>query len=273
MDQLVALIDRVRPDYLKWDNNFWINCDRTGHGHGPADGNLAHVQALYGILDELRRRYPGPAHRKRVGRRLAPRLRHDGLHRHGVDGRPHVAGLARAPQPRRAHVRVSAGLPAVVPDRRRRRADRGRRGSAAAHAQPRRPAFSASPTGPICSTTTRRRCCRQQIAEYKTYRDIITQSNATLLTAQAPVDDNGWDVLQEVTDDARSALIFGFKGDGEDGRLVVRPSGLLPDAIYDVQSLDVGPIGAARGDLLMQDGIELIHAGGSRAHVLILKAR
>ena len=58
MDQLVALIDRVRPDYLKWDNNFWINCDRAGHGHGPADGNMAHVQALYGILDELRRRYP-----------------------------------------------------------------------------------------------------------------------------------------------------------------------------------------------------------------------
>ncbi len=58
MDQLVALIDRVRPDYLKWDNNFWINCDRGGHGHGAADGNMAHVQALYGILDELRRRYP-----------------------------------------------------------------------------------------------------------------------------------------------------------------------------------------------------------------------
>ena len=29
---------------------------------------------------------------------------------------------------------------------------------------------------------------KQQIAEYKSYRDIITQSNATLLSAQAPVD-------------------------------------------------------------------------------------
>ncbi len=28
----------------------------------------------------------------------------------------------------------------------------------------------------------------QQIAQYKTYRDIIAQSNARLLTAQAPVD-------------------------------------------------------------------------------------
>ena len=59
-----------------------------------------------------------------------------------------------------------------------------------------------------------------------------------------------------------------------DGRLVVRPRGLLPDAVYDVRSLDVGPLGASGGDLLMQDGIELIHTGGSsRAHVLILNAR
>src|SRR5712672_1152847 len=49
---------------------------------------------------------------------------------------------------------------------------------------------------------------QQQIAEYKSYRDIITQSNATLLSAQSPVDGGGWDVLQEVSDDARSALIF-----------------------------------------------------------------
>jgi hypothetical protein len=41
---------------------------------------------------------------------------------------------------------------------------------------------------------------KQQIAEFKTYRDIITQSNATLLTNQAPVDSNSWDVIQEVTD-------------------------------------------------------------------------
>ena len=114
---------------------------------------------------------------------------------------------------------------------------------------------------------------KEQIAEYKTYRDIITQSNGTLLSAQAPVDSNSWDVLQEVADDARAALIFGFKGDGQDGRLIVRPRGLLPDAVYDIRSIDVGPIGALRGDMIMQDGIELIHSGGTRAHVLILRAQ
>ena len=47
MDRLTALIDDVQPDYLKWDNNMLVNCDRDGHGHGATDGNFAHVRALY----------------------------------------------------------------------------------------------------------------------------------------------------------------------------------------------------------------------------------
>jgi hypothetical protein len=57
----------------------------------------------------------------------------------------------------------------------------------------------------------------------------------------------------------------------EDGRLLVRPRGLIADATYEVVSLDTGPIGAAPGEALMRDGIELVHAGGSRAHVLVLR--
>src|SRR5262249_58677051 len=57
-DQLTRLVDEARPDYLKWDNNFWINCNRSGHGHGSADGNFAHVTALYQLLADLRARYP-----------------------------------------------------------------------------------------------------------------------------------------------------------------------------------------------------------------------
>ena len=112
-----------------------------------------------------------------------------------------------------------------------------------------------------------------EIQQYKTYRDIVAQSSAALLSEQAPVDEHGWDVLQEVTDDRRSAVIFAFKSDGQEGRLLVRPLGLVADATYDVRSLDLGPIGSSRGDLLMQDGIELVHSLGSRAHILILRAR
>ena len=30
----------ARPDYVKWDNNFWVNCNRPGHGHGAAGRQL-----------------------------------------------------------------------------------------------------------------------------------------------------------------------------------------------------------------------------------------
>jgi hypothetical protein len=54
LDQIVRLVDTVQPDYRTWDNNFSINCDRSGHGHGLADGNVAHVNGLYQVLADLR---------------------------------------------------------------------------------------------------------------------------------------------------------------------------------------------------------------------------
>jgi hypothetical protein len=68
-------------------------------------------------------------------------------------------------------------------------------------------------------------------------------------------------------------LIFAFKNDLGDNPLVVRPRGLLADATYTVTSLDLGPLGAVRGDILMLDGIELGTIAPSRSHVLLLRAR
>ena len=28
--QVIKLLDAVQPDYLKWDNNQWVNCNRSG---------------------------------------------------------------------------------------------------------------------------------------------------------------------------------------------------------------------------------------------------
>jgi alpha-galactosidase len=272
MDQLVSLIERVHPDYLKWDNNFWINCDRTGHGHGPADGNLAHVQALYGIFDELRRRYPdllienvsGGGARLDFGMMaytdsawMDDRTSPASHVRHNIEGLtfafPPAYLLSFLIDGEGEPVAGAEDLPLLVRSR----------GAGILGLTYR--------TDRIDDDTAA--LLKQQIAEYKTYRGIITQSTAALLSAQAPVDSSSWEILQEVADDARSLLIFGFKGDGQDGRLIVRPRGLLPEVTYDVRSLDIGAIGSAQGDLLMQDGIELIHAGGSRAHILVLTAR
>ena len=58
MDQLTTLLDEVQPDYLKWDNNMFVNCDRDGHGHGATDGNFAHTSRSTTCWRQLRERYP-----------------------------------------------------------------------------------------------------------------------------------------------------------------------------------------------------------------------
>ncbi|HEX7136255.1 MAG TPA: GH36 C-terminal domain-containing protein [Vicinamibacterales bacterium] len=84
------------------------------------------------------------------------------------------------------------------------------------------------------------------------------------------MDEFAWDAFQELAADGSKAIIFAFKGNSEDGTLVVRPRGLQSDAVYDVRSLDVGPIRDVSGDVLMLDGIGIVHSGTSRAHVVIL---
>ena len=57
-DQVRRVVEESGADYLKWDNNFWVNCDRGGHGHGALDGNLAHHAGLYDVLARLRAQFP-----------------------------------------------------------------------------------------------------------------------------------------------------------------------------------------------------------------------
>jgi alpha-galactosidase len=270
--RLTALIDEVGPDYLKWDNNFWINCNRQGHGHGAADGNLAHVQALYGLLGDLRRRYPDLLIENVSGG--GSRLDY------GMLAYSDVAWMDDRTAPA-AQVRHNLeGLTAAFP-----------------------PAYLLSflidaDNEPIAGAEDLSLLARSrgagvlgltyrgdlldpdtaslltlQIGEYKAYRDILAQTSGSLLTRQAPYDDTGWDVLEELADDRQTALIFAFERDGCDDRRSVWPHGLIDDATYDVVSVDGGALGAARGDALMADGLEIVHGVASRAHLLLLRAR
>jgi len=104
--------------------------------------------------------------------------------------------------------------------------------------------------------------------------ELLALARTDALTGQAIVGGGpGWDVLQEVADDRRSAIIFAFKSDPIGGRTLVRPRNLEGDAEYAVYSVDAGFLGTALGSALMQDGIELVHDGGSAAHILTLRAR
>ena len=231
-DQLVALIEQVHPDYLKWDNNGWTNCNRTGHGHGPADGNLQHVQALYGLLDELRRRYPtlqienvsGGGARIDFGMIaysdtawMDDRTSPAGHVRHNIEGLtfafPPAYLLSFLIDADGEPIAGASDLPLLVRSR----------GAGVLGLTYRNDGLDEE-TAKLLGA---------QIAEYKTYRDTVARANASLLTLQTPYDDSGWDALEEVTGDGLSAVIFAFKSDFGDNSLVLRPRGLVADAMYD----------------------------------------
>jgi melibiase-like protein len=272
LDQIAALIARVRPDYLKWDENFWINCDRSGHGHGASDGAFAHTRALYDILGALRRRFPdlmvenvaGGGNRLDFGMvGLSDVAWMDDRTSPAVHVRHNIEGLTIALPPAYllSFVIDGAGEPIAGSDDLR-LVTRSRMPGVLGLTY--RSANVGDDTGADLA---------QQIQEYKAIRDIVTSATAALLSAQAPGDGQEWDVLQELTSDGARGLIFAFKATRDEGRVLVRPRGLRASAVYDVRSLDGGSIGSATGGSLMQDGIEIVHAGASRAHVLVFAAR
>ena len=268
-DHLTALIDATHADYLKWDNNFWINCNRVGHGHGPDDGNFAHVQALYGILADLRARYPnliienvsGGGNRLDFGMLqftdtawMDDRTSPSGHVRHNLEGLtfafPPAYLLSFVIDSESEPIRGGDDLPFLL--------------------RSRMMGILGLTYRTVDFDDTLTQGIEAGIADYKAIRDIVANADATLLSAQAPVAEDAWEVLQELAEGRASAVIMAYKGDARDGRIVVRPRQLIPDATYDVRSLDAGPLGSATGADLMSDGIELNHAGGSRAHILIL---
>jgi len=111
-----------------------------------------------------------------------------------------------------------------------------------------------------------------EVQRSKSFRGLVPASSASLLSSQAPQAD--WDVVQETAADGLSAVVFAFKNSADQGRTLVRPSGLVSDETYQVQLTDLGVIGTATGAELMADGIELTHdeSSASRAHVLVLLA-
>jgi len=54
---------------------------------------------------------------------------------------------------------------------------------------------------------------------------------------------------------------------------LVRPKGLKPDVMYEVESADYGDLGAVSGSDLMLKGIEIAVSDVTRSHVLILHAQ
>src|SRR5262249_54005205 len=271
-DHLTALIDEVQPDYVKWDNNMSVNCDRSGHGHGTTDGNFAHTTSLYNLLASLRDRYPdlllenvsGGGNRLDIGM-----LRYSDAG--WMDDRT-------APS---AHVRHNIeGLSALFPPAYLLSfvTDHSGGGEPLHDAPDLSLYFRSRMTGALglCFLSDGlaegdAQGIAREVAIYKDIRAALSVAAAALLTAQAQtIDPPPWDALQESATDGGQLVITAFQSDDGVSRFTVTPSGLHEDFTYQGQSVDTGGLGAATGAERRQNGIELVQSPNSAAHVLII---
>lgn len=270
LERLETLVDSVRPDYLKWDNNHWTNCNRPGHGHGAADGNFRQVEGLYSLVEELRARYPGMLieNVSGGGNRLdfamlaysdigwmddhsAPSL----FVRHNLEG------LATVFPP--------AYLFSFVMDNSSEPLARAQ--DLALIARSRMPGVMGLSLRTNELTESEVSLLANEIAIYKRLRPILREGSASLLLPQTPrFDPTSWDALQITSATGGDAVIFAFASPGAPGRTVVHPRGLEPEARYQVESIDVGRLGVVSGAELMVNGVELNDSPTSAAHILLV---
>jgi hypothetical protein len=113
-----------------------------------------------------------------------------------------------------------------------------------------------------------------EIDIYKVIRGTLSVSAAALLTKQAEVADGpSWDVLQEATSSSDQLVVSAFQSDSGVSTFNVKPTGLQPGTMYQVQSVDTGVLGTATGAALMSGGIDLLQSPNTAAHILIITAR
>ena len=271
LTRITTFLDTVQPDYLKWDNNMWINCDRPDHGHGASDGNFAHVHGLYDLFATLRQQYPallmenvsGGGNRLDFGMyrytdvawmddRTAPSVHV----RHNVEGLSTVFPPAYLLSFLISHegepIQNAPDLPLYVRSRME-----GALGLC----------FKGAELSPSDATSL-----AAEIAIYKATRTNAAAS--TLLTAQARAT-NGptWDVLQETAAGGKQIVIFAFQTDSGVSKINVKPTGLGAQTMYDVRSVDGGLLGTAKGSDLIAQGIDILQSPKSSAHILTLTAK
>jgi alpha-galactosidase len=269
--QLYALIDEVRPDYLKWDDNAWLNCNRAGHDHGPGDGNFSQVRGLYAIWQALRERYPdllienvgGGGSRIDFGSlRYTDSAWMDDRTTPATHVRHNLQGLSALFPPGYLLSFVDDGSAPIGLSSDPITEFRSRMAGVLGFAY-RSPGLPQQVVEAIV----------RSIADYRQFRDILQNADALLLTEQTPATPPAWDALEELDSSSGNAVLFAYHQPDAYDRILLRPRGLRSDAVYSVLSLDAGDLGTARGDDLMRDGIEIVQGDGTHSHILIMRVQ
>jgi alpha-galactosidase len=273
LGKLTALIDSVQVDYLKWDNNVWVNCDRSGHSHGSSDGNFAHVNALYALLSTLRARYPeliienvsGGGNRLDLGMlRYSDVAWMDDRTAPAVHVRHNLEGLAVVFPP--------AYLLSFVTDAT----------EEPLHNSPDLPLYMRSRAAGVLGLSFRlsgltdgdASALRAEMDLYKSVRGAQATAASTLLSDQA-IDGAGpaWDVLQETADNGHQIVVWAYQSDPGVAKVNVKLSGLKAQTMYEVRSAEVGVLGIAKGADLIANGLDVFGSPTTSAHAIVLTAQ
>ena len=273
LNQLVQLIDSARPDYLKWDNNFWINCDRPGHGHGAKDGNFAHVKGLYAVLAALRARYPALSIENCAGggNRLDPGMLQftdsawmDDVTAPSSHVRHNIEGLGTIFPPAYLLSFVTNGdfEPA-----------RDGSGGRALEFRSRMPGILGLTWRSDEFADEELEEIAAEIATAKAIRGAVPAAASFMLTDQARADGGGeFDAVQLFSPAARTSALFVFAGDGVDW-FTVRLKGLEPETLYLISTVWGQELAEAAGADLMARGVDIINSSDSGAQVVLVTPR
>ncbi len=271
-DRLFAFLDEARPDYVKFDLNGWLVCNRDDHDHGRDGGNFAHVSGLYRLIDALRERYPGVLLENVSGG--ARRLDLEMLTRMDVawmDDRSAPAARVRHHLEELARVVPPSALLSYVmthPDEPMMESD-----DLKLLSRSRMPGVMGLTVDFRGMSEGDHNRLAAQIDQFTGLRALRGQAYSALLTDPVGVDGGGpgWDVLQQTNPRSGVTTVYAFRNAAGERRVRVHLARLRPDATYRIRSLDRGTLGAASGDELMVRGFDIDAADLSASQVFVFE--
>ena len=274
LSKLLAFIDDVHPDYLKWDNNFWINCDRPGHGHGAQDGNFLHHRALQELLDDVHLYYPDLdielcasggnrlsldmlAHTDAAW--LDDRSNPSSRVRHNFEG---LAGMFPPPYLLSFALNTAEGTGDVQT-------------GDMAYVIRSRMVGAVGLSWPMGMFEEGVRSeISKQLDIYKRLRPLM-QAGVGIPLGPQPTDLpdvpwSGWDAVQYLMPSSGEAAVLAFNTYDAPPVAVLKLKALVPERLYRIESADFGDLGASTGQQLMDKGIQIRASALSLGHVLFL---
>jgi alpha-galactosidase len=115
---------------------------------------------------------------------------------------------------------------------------------------------------------------RHEIFLYKRTRPILREAVPLLLTEQIPAGGrDGWDVVQFVSADTGNVALHACAATTRSEATTVRLQALDPAALYQIYYRPPTPPAEVSGARIMDDGVEILSAPDSAAHLFLLFKR